>query len=233
MSRFYCCSDLHGNYRLYRRIKEKLAPDDAVICLGDCGDRGEWGWETLRAILNDEQFVLLKGNHEDMLVHAFEDLYEDDGTPKEEKSHKNVNLLYRNGGRGTFEAFLEDPDHLNYVSILRDLSTFLRYVNKKGQTIYLSHSGYYSPLTDRRKDIEDYFYIWDRSCCNLSDWNEESYVVHGHTPIPYLAEEFRLEATFPLWYTPHKVCIDCFSAYSNQTVLLDLDNFKSEIIMEL
>ena len=66
----FAVSDLHGHLKLYNKIKKFLKPEDTVYCLGDCGDRGPDAWETIKAVAKDEQFIYLKGNHEDMLVKA-------------------------------------------------------------------------------------------------------------------------------------------------------------------
>lgn len=46
----YAVSDLHGRFDLYKQICDFLKPEDEVICLGDCGDRGPQSWETITAV---------------------------------------------------------------------------------------------------------------------------------------------------------------------------------------
>ena len=58
---FYVCSDLHGEGKLWYKIKEFLKPTDNLICLGDCIDRGPDGWRILKEMLLDERVHLLKG----------------------------------------------------------------------------------------------------------------------------------------------------------------------------
>ena len=66
----YAISDLHGRMDLFRQVKEFLQPEDVVYVLGDCGDRGPAGWELIKTVYEDPQFIYLMGNHEDMLVNA-------------------------------------------------------------------------------------------------------------------------------------------------------------------
>ena len=75
----YACSDLHGMMPLYKQIKNFLSPNDKVYYLGDAGDRGPNSWELIKTILADDQFVYIKGNHEDMLVKAMYDYVKYDG----------------------------------------------------------------------------------------------------------------------------------------------------------
>lgn len=40
MGRTFACADLHGQYNLYKQIKNFLKEDDKVYFLGDATDRG-------------------------------------------------------------------------------------------------------------------------------------------------------------------------------------------------
>ena len=41
----YACSDIHGYYQIYEKIKSILKPDDCVYFLGDANDRGPDSWK--------------------------------------------------------------------------------------------------------------------------------------------------------------------------------------------
>ena len=71
----YAISDLHGRMDLFRQVKEFLQPEDVVYVLGDCGDRGPAGWELIKTVYEDPQFIYLMGNHEDMLVDAMRSVF--------------------------------------------------------------------------------------------------------------------------------------------------------------
>ena len=127
----YACSDLHGMLHFYKTIKEFLKPEDIVYFLGDAGDRGPHPWETIKAIMNDPQFIYLKGNHEDMLVQALGKGY-----------GRQYNLLRANGGKDTYHQCLEEEDWAQWRIKLNNLPTQMTYVNTRGETVYLSHAGY-------------------------------------------------------------------------------------------
>lgn len=67
-------------------------------------------------------------------------------------------------------------------------------------------------------------------------WAENCIVVHGHTPIPHLAN-YICDPNKNLqhgayWYDDkRKVCLDNLSAYTDVACLLNLDTFE-EIIVE-
>jgi calcineurin-like phosphoesterase family protein len=117
----YACSDLHGCLDLYKKIKDFIKPEDKVFFLGDAGDRGLYPWETIKAILNDQQFIFIKGNHEDMLVDALGKGY-----------GKQYSLLRANGGRLTFKECMWEEDWREYKKRIDNLPTIQYYMNEKG-----------------------------------------------------------------------------------------------------
>ena len=133
----YACSDLHGRYDIYENICKMLMPDDKVYFLGDANDRGPDGWKLIKAIINNPQFVYIKGNHEQMLVDAGKAVLEGN------YYSKSVRLLMRNAGYGTLCDWQQEEerfqaDWLNYID---KLPTYQVYQNIDGLIIFLSHAG--------------------------------------------------------------------------------------------
>jgi len=227
----YACSDLHGMLHFYKAIKDMLQPEDVVYFLGDAGDRGPHPWECIKTILDDPQFIYLKGNHEDMLVKAMGRGY-----------GSAFALLRSNGGKKTFEEAMEEPDWQNWKGRLAGLPDKATYVNTQGETVYLSHAGF-TPQTDHQGQMrwvwtEDL--IWDRDHF-LDPWPEDeifqkAIIVHGHTPIPYLLEDIDPACRMgeiehgALWYAGgKKCCIDCGAVFTGYCVLLNLDTWDEEV----
>ena len=227
----FACSDLHGMLHFYKTIKEFLKPEDVVFFLGDAGERGPHPWETIKTIMNDPQFIYIKGNHEDMLVKAMGHGY-----------GSAWSLLRSNGGKKTCEQAMEEHDWKEWKAKLSDLPTKATYVNTQGETIYLSHAGL-TPSIDHQGMMrwgynEDL--IWDRDHF-LDKWPEDemfqkAIVVHGHTPIPYLLDEIDSACQMgeiepgALWYADgKKCCIDCGAVFTGYCVLLNLDTWDEEV----
>ena len=227
----YACSDLHGMLHFYKAIKDILKPEDIVYFLGDAGDRGPHPWECIKTIMDDPQFIYIKGNHEDMLVKAMGHGYGSAWA-----------LLRSNGGKKTCEQAMEEPNWKEWKVRLIDLPTKATYVNTQGETIYLSHAGL-TPSTDHQGMMRwsyDEDLIWDRDHF-LDKWPEDemfqkAIVVHGHTPIPYLLEDIdpacqmgEIESG-ALWYAGgKKCCIDCGAVFTGFCVLLNLDTWDEEV----
>lgn len=229
----YACTDLHGRKDLLDKILEFLQPDDKVYFLGDAADRGKDGWEMIKIILNDNRFVYLKGNHEDMLVNAAKE-YRKWTAKGDHFSH-----LCMNGGKQTFYDMVEDEGWWNVIQRLDQLPTFAYHGNDLGYNIFLSHAGF-TPWRDEDDGSvyipEDEDLIWNRDHYLEDHSDEELYpnaiAVHGHTPIPYIMDDLRLPDpgdlidAGPLWYAHrHKVCLDCAAFATGAAFLLDLDTF--------
>ena len=226
----YVCSDLHGMMVFYNAIKDFIQPEDTVYFLGDAGDRGPEPWECIKAILNDPQFIYIKGNHEDMLANALGKGF-----------GQHYNLLRSNGGSNTYKQCMEEENWTQWRNKIFQLPTKAVYVNTQGETVYLSHAGF----TPRERDGElawswDEDLIWSRDHF-LDAWPEDemfkkAIIVHGHTPTPYLLNEIEpLHNTNKvepgaIWYcNGHKCCIDCGAVFTGHFSLLNLDTWDEEI----
>lgn len=223
----YAVSDLHGQLELYQKIKEFIKPNDTVICLGDCGDRGPYCWETIKAVANDNQFIYLKGNHEDLLVGAM-------GHILDTKVHIDYWTPYpyllclQNGGEETIEGWMKEPVKGLWIPYLTELPLVYTYVNSSGKTIILSHAG---PkfLARQLKKFDARPCLWDRKYDDewfLNGRYENVILVHGHTPIESWKNDWTPDDGVLFYCEGHKVDIDCGSVWTGMTVLLDLDTFE-------
>lgn len=221
----YACTDLHGRYDLYLQIKKFLRPGDKVYFLGDAGDRGPDSWKLIKAILKNEQFIYLKGNHEDMLAAAMKDYIED------ERMDYNHHILCNNGGENTFSEWSLDEYRNNWYHVIKNLPIHAEYDNEQGFHIILTHAGF-TPNKSTMPTDDDL--LWDRKHI-YDEWPADCantvLIVHGHTPTLYLAK--RLDKSYEpgaFWYcNDHKVCLDTGAYATNCTCLLDLDTFNEHI----
>ena len=75
--RYYAASDVHGFYNLLEPALcdagfEKNNAEHLLVCCGDYFDRGTENFNVLKFFESIENKVLLRGNHEDMLLEIFE-----------------------------------------------------------------------------------------------------------------------------------------------------------------
>lgn len=218
----YTCSDFHGFKSLYLQINDFIKPEDKVIFIGDAADRGPYGWELIKMIIDNPQWTYLMGNHEDMLIKSFCGL----------DKYENTKIFFANGGRSTSKAFLEDTkeNQQYYMNILRKIPYTITYLNSNKKNIFLSHSG--STNVENKEDL-----LWSRSHFNEEVPAGIDVVIHGHTPIPYLAEildffevynEIKDNQVF--WYKNYTKCdIDNSTIVTGSCILLNLDTFEEHV----
>lgn len=270
----YAIADLHGYYNLYKEVKLRLRPDDILYVLGDCADRGPSGWKTLRAVLVDPQCILLAGNHEIMLrdtMQAWFDIVEkktedleDCGLTPEEIADEDIywtrayELLCMNGGEFTFWDWRREKDLYYWYDRLCNLPYEIEIFDTK-VPLHLTHAGY----TPGHRPAEEEELIWNRK--HIHDkWpsNNNSIVIHGHTPQHYLYKElidfsnfyfgkddfkkynkdsFEIlgydrneEELYKMVYCDgHKIDIDPCTVLTKRGILLNLETLEQEMIVFL
>ena len=215
----YCFSDVHGQYNLWKQIKDYLKEDDVCYVLGDCIDRGQDGYQILKEVLEDKRCIFLLGNHEDMMLNYFTTLRSYD-----------KRLWFLNGGEPTYNTCKNDLDLHDILQKLELAPKEMMYKN-----IHLSHAGIAPGVEER--DL-----LWDRDHIYTRWFDEEGidYVIHGHTPEMYIQEElFNLkmftgndydytsyEDVMCKYCEGHKICIDGGSVLSHKIGLLNLDTLE-------
>ena len=257
----YAWADLHGRMDIFQVGLEYLNPEDKVYFLGDAADRGPDGWKIIKAIINDNRFTYLKGNHEDLLVKAIGKITQEDYIEGNITWDSDINLWFLNGGEPTYTAIFNDKsipiqEIIDIINKLKTLPFCAVYHNVKEQNVILSHSGY----DDIDYGDEEKF-IWDRHHLMFYDtWDGEpnEIIIHGHTPIELMIKEQQYNAEWltekhmregvagdhliepqpwkgksAYWYAKnHKCNIDTGAVWTNISVLLNLDTWE-EIIIDL
>lgn len=74
--KIFAVSDIHGHYTILKNALDDAGfdpqcDDHLLICCGDYFDRGTENFQTLRFIDGIKNKVMLRGNHEDMLLEIF------------------------------------------------------------------------------------------------------------------------------------------------------------------
>lgn len=234
----YALSDIHGFKSIYDQVKEFLEPEDQVIFLGDAADRGPNGWECIKAILDDPQFVYIMGNHDLFFIRSIL------GPDKME----NRRLHFLNGGEVTLSAYaydetLTEKEKIAYIERLAESPYYVECVNDAGKHIYLSHSGAVTHLGNKELDPEDF--TWDREHFFEHAPEGIDLVVHGHTPIRHLIHSLNEYAYFfnenkmndgsfdfipgqPFFYAGWSKCdIDNCTILTGAATLLNLDTLEA------
>ena len=243
IGRVFASGDWHGRGKVANQVLEFLNPEDTLFFLGDAIDRGPDGVAILDALFHRPNTFFLKGNHEEFFeyspIHAPDLLW-----------------IGRNGGLTTYNDLSKDEEkYFRYQQIVKDLPTELIYESSWGHKVILEHAGYtpfninanHSPLWDRSHFIESWIPFYKDSFPEA----ENTYLVHGHTPVQFLKFVYGYydQPNLTLdeledkrcWYKGepcnkpkvirycdgHKFDIDMCTVSSKRIALLDLNSFET------
>lgn len=213
MHEIYAFADVHGCYELYSAMIDWCFAQDnecTVVFLGDACDRGIAGYKIMRELLDNPQVIYLKGNHEDMFVHAAyammgycaqsDELYNKLHSKKMlrqevedliiSNNNPDISLYLSNGGLPTLTDWIIDGADEEFVASIEGLHLTCKYEN-----IDFCHAG---ATPDIFKHIYDAEYdgkilnlfqyscdeqdiLWNRSMLPLG-WETGRICVFGHTP---------------------------------------------------
>ncbi|MDY0344903.1 MAG: metallophosphoesterase family protein [Lentimicrobium sp.] len=177
--RLLAVGDIHGCFDSFREMVEnriKLQKSDKLILLGDYIDRGYKSKEVIDYIMelteNGYDVIPLRGNHEVMLLDAYED-------------EENFELWFINGGITTLKSFninsIFDIDP-KYITFFRELQYFYSY-----EDFLFVHAGFdnfaANPFTDY------YAMTWESREYYDNPILKNKTIIHGHKTITSYACE--------------------------------------------
>ncbi len=226
MGKLYACSDIHGKYELWKKIKAKIHDDDWLYFLGDAADRGPDGYRIIKELLEMPNVTYLMGNHEDFFIKGAWKWFD--------SKSEYITWTILNGGQVTFTDWLADSkeEQARVLFALEELPEMMTIFNHNHQKIYLSHAGF-TPENNKIEDTD--YYLWNRSHF-VRPWpkdEDNTYIIHGHTPTPFLIETLKsCDLPYEIihgavkYANGHKINIDLGCFASHKTCLLDLDTFE-------
>jgi len=216
MKNYWFIGDIHGEIGLLDKLLESIIEHDPqqITFLGDYIDRGPYSREVVDRIMSLQLPVAcLMGNHELMMLNAFED---------SAFGYNPMELWYRNGGEATLQSF-GFPGFFNFQSQMEDRylkffrNLLMSHVTEPGTglSILATHAGVSPsiPLADQLllKDYQDLQQYMQDKQLEMADsflWARESFfdssaelwkgymVVHGHTPTLKL-KRYTQEGNYP------------------------------------
>ena len=171
--RLFAIGDIHGCYNSLKELVEnKIQPQkkDKIILLGDYIDRGDKSKEVVDFIMelqeNGFDIVPLMGNHEAMLLDAFE-------------NEENISIWILNGGNETLKSF--------DISAVKDIE--FKYIEFfKGLRYYYSFEDYlfvHAGFNDYAFNpfIDYYSMLWKCKESYTNPLLSDKTIVHGHNLI--------------------------------------------------
>lgn len=184
----FIVSDIHGMYPQFKQMLEHWDKESQLVILGDMIDRGKFSYEVVQEIMQlqvtyPEKVVVLKGNHEDMLMYVLDGKMKDP-TP-----------FLENGGKEFLQSFIANSDELTTEQCIELLKTnfeqemdFLRNAKRFYQigNLLITHAGFES-AKDNWQDTAPENFLWIRE--HYKKANTTGLInIFGHTPTRNLHE---------------------------------------------
>lgn len=191
--RVYAIGDVHGEARLLRRLLDRIEADNrardparvTLLLLGDVIDRGTGSAALLGTMhrLSSRSFVLLKGNHEHLLVAA------------SRGDEDALDLWLRVGGRATLIGFGLDPEVIDRADPLVLIAAIkgaigpalIDWVDRlptawSAGDYFFAHAGIRPGVALDRQSDGDLMWMRDPFLASRADHGKV--VVHGHSVQP-------------------------------------------------
>ena len=201
----YVLSDIHGNLRLFREMKERigLLPEDTLFVLGDVIDRYPDGIDILRELMGMPNVRMIRGNHEEMMLSALTMRVDPDDLWSVRMRREALSLWYYNGGRVTHDAMdrLSGAERREVFRYLRSLPSEYR-VEVNGAAYLLVHGAPRECCPDG--EDPDEFTVWERIPAGAV-MPEGVTVIFGHTP----TSEYQDANPLRIWRGERRIGIDC------------------------
>ena len=174
----FAIGDIHG---CLEKLESLLAACDAFgdgqsvrfVFIGDYIDRGQRSKDVIDLLIRgagtrDRDFVILRGNHEEMLLRAAD----------RQRSDRDLMTWWGNGGEATLKSYgVDDPSDLpaEHLDWMRSLPLHASDAHR-----LFVHAGIRPGIALSSQPDEDL--LWIREPFLSSAVDHGAFVVHGHTP---------------------------------------------------
>lgn len=200
-SRLFAISDIHGTFNLLQIGLDWIAKNTEsakIVFTGDYVDRGPNSKSVIECLMagptrSQDEWVCLKGNHEDLLVKALT-----------RQSLQDQYNWVRNGGLDTQKSYDgEIPEH--HIQWMRDLPLF-----HETENYWFVHAGLHPNLHPSEHPSEHLLWMryWESE---IEHGSYEKHVVYGHTP------------DVKVMSFAHCTCIDTAAAYGGMLTIAEFD----------
>ena len=186
MSKQWIIPDIHGCLKTLRALLEnQILPgkEDYLYFLGDYIDRGpdsKGVIDYLRSLQEGQYNLrLLRGNHEDYCIKAFEDKIKLIQFPGFLSKNNITSEWKRWGGKETLKSFgIKKPADIpeEYIQWMKDLEYYIEL-----DKFLIVHAGFNFEIENPYEDQESM--LWARDFMPDKDKLKGKRVIHGHVPI--------------------------------------------------
>lgn len=218
MQRTLIISDIHGELKLFNKLLKKVkynADKDQMILLGDYIDRGPHSKGVLDRVmaLEKQGAVVLKGNHDDMMVAAVDN--KPDAWKRWERAGALSTLQSYNSSIKTMEL-PETDEFKEHVAFIREMDYFYEQDN-----YIFVHAGIRPDILF--EENERHTFLWIRKLF-YEKYSDYKTVVFDHTPVSII----RKKKNHNIYFGENNIIgIDGAATYGGQLNCLELPSRKT------
>lgn len=216
----YVVSDIHGFYSKYLEFLNHVnfSNDDMLYIIGDIVNRGNNGIELLQDIMKRPNVLLIKGNHELMIMESLNEIIDSDPCIVSQIITEEVNIMPIEQ-EDTLISFsrLSKQEQSNIIDYLSSLPLYQEiYVNS--QRYLLVHAG-----LPEFSNIDINLYSEEELLFGPHDFSinhyDNTFIIVGHIPTRFIKG-----AVMDRIYTFNdSICLDCGLGFGGQLGVLCLD----------
>lgn len=227
----YVMSDLHGNYKAYKDMLEKIefSNADTLFILGDILDRGPHPIKIILDVMNRPNVEVLAGNHCMMALECMSFLmrevtWESLAELNIEKIEKLVN--WQQNGAGTTINEFRKCNTATRQAVFEFISELDVYdeIEIGEKTFILVHAGLGNFSPDKQMwEYELSELVWDRPDYEKM-YFPDKYIISGHTPTMAIKNNPRPGY---IYQVNHNIAIDCGCSFpGGRLACLRLEDMK-------
>ena len=216
----YVVSDIHGNYRKYLKLLEKINfnDSDTLFVLGDVVDRGKQPIEILTDMMYRSNVIPILGNHEYMALESLRILSSEITQESILSLEQDFLISALNwielGGQTTIDGFmkLSKESQNDLLDYLLEFSLYEE-VTVKGQDYVLVHAGLSNFSPERKlKDYQLHKLIFE-SPEYFRTYFSNKILVTGHTPTRFIDDNSKPDFIFK---ANNHIAIDCGEGFGGK-----------------
>lgn len=224
----YVMSDLHGEYRKFLLMLEKInfRDSDILYILGDIVDRGPEPVKLIQDLMKRHNVYVIMGNHDlyacDILKRLMTEI-NDGTTGLAPELFSEVAEWMEDGGFTTLKQFQDVPpeERTSITDFISELPLVEIYETDE-RCFIMSHAGLGNFSRDKKlKDYTFYELLFARPDPYVRCFEDETvFVVCGHTPTVNLCGENRI------YHSEGNIFIDCGAVFGGKLGCLCLDSME-------
>lgn len=221
----YVMSDIHGCLEPYMDAIALLGPDDQIYVLGDVLDRGEDGLRILQDIMIRDSVHMIKGNHEQMCLEMFWQLYGESSQGVRSRIIEEAVAVGDYGQGPTLYEFIRlvPKEQMAVIKYIESLPLFAS-VTAGGQSYLMAHAAIPAECITET-DIE-YYADEDTLLWGEHEFNtvrEGAFCIVGHEPTCNIADA----EPNRIYYNNGSYDVDCGVCFGGTLGVLCLDTLEA------